>query len=164
MSESLVIAATGHRPKYCPCKYKENHPWLNDLKNRLYADLGAGYNSGQIQYLITGMAIGFDTWIAEVALELGIPVHAYIPFAGQENRWPTSSKEKYKDIISKSQNVVTISKEYHPKAFIERDKAMVDNCNMVMALLNPVVEEGGTFYTVKYAVSKKLKVENYWRD
>ena len=52
MSKPLVIAATGHRPKYCPCKYKENHPWLDDLKNRLYADLDVGYNSGQIDYLI----------------------------------------------------------------------------------------------------------------
>lgn len=164
MSKPLVIAATGHRPKYCPCKYKENHPWLDDLKNRLYADLDVGYNSGQIDFLITGMAIGFDTWIAEVALELDIPIHAYIPFTGQESQWPTSSKEKYRDIISKSAKVVTLNKEYHPRAFTERDKAMVDNADMVMALLNPMAEEGGTFYTVKYAMSKKLKVENYWKD
>lgn len=160
----MIIAATGHRPKYCPCKYNEKHPWLKDLKNRLYADLDVGYNSGQIDYLITGMAIGFDTWIAEVALELGIPIHAYVPFPNQDSTWFSSSKEKYKEILGKAENVVIVSKEYHPKVFFERDKAMVDKADMIMALLNPLAEEGGTFYTVKYAQSKKLKIENYWRD
>jgi len=158
------IAGTGHRPKYCPCKYNDNHPWLKDLKNRLYCDLDVGYNSGQISHIITGMAVGFDTWLAEVAIELEIPIHCYIPFKGQESAWPTSTKEKYNQIIGKAEKIVVLHDQYKPSAFTERDRAMVDNCDMVFALLNPLAEEGGTFYTVKYAMSKKIKIQNYWND
>jgi len=28
----MIICGTGHRPKFCPCKYKDVHPWLDKLK------------------------------------------------------------------------------------------------------------------------------------
>lgn len=155
---------TGHRPKFCPCKYREDHPWLVDLKSRLYADLDVGWSTGQIDVVITGMAIGWDTWLAEVALEVGIPVHAYVPFEGQGDRWPTKTKEKYMSILDRCDDVRYISKTYSQQAFLRRDRAMVDDSQLVLALLNPIVDEGGTYYTVKYAQEKKKDIINYWVD
>lgn len=160
----LVIAGTGHRPKFCPCKYDDRHPWLKKLKNDLYADLDIGWNTGKIGGVISGMAIGWDTWIAEVALEIGIPVSAYVPFEGQGSKWPTKTKENYERIIEQCKDVRFLSQSYHPQAFFKRDRAMVDDCDMVFALLNPMADEGGTFYTVKYAKENNKQIENYWRD
>lgn len=163
-THDLVIAGTGHRPKYCPCKYNEKHPWLIDLKNRLYADLDVGWNTGRVSSIITGMAIGWDTWLAEVALDVGIPVQAYVPFESQGEKWPAKTKENYNKILDQCQNVLFISKTYNPQVFFKRDRAMIDDCDLVFSLLNPLADAGGTYYTVQYAKENKKPIENYWRD
>lgn len=162
--KGIIIAGTGHRPVYCPCKYDENHPWLKDLKRRLYADLDVGWNSQQIERIVCGGAIGFDTWLAEVALDVGIPIHVYVPFKGQESKWPPKAQDKYHDILSKAEKVVYVSESYSNKAFFDRDKAMVDNCDLIFALLDPQNMDSGTGHTVSYAKTKGVEIENYWRD
>ena len=156
----MIICGTGHRPKFCPCKYKEDHPWLNKLKE----DLAIAYKEDGVTTVISGMAIGFDTWIAQVALSLDIPVHAYVPFKGQGSQWPTSSRKEYERILSLSEKVVYISDTYSNEAFLKRDRAMVDAADEVYALLNPESTSGGTFYTVKYAKDNNKPITHFWRD
>lgn len=81
----MIIAGTGHRPKYCPCKYNDSHEWLVKLK----ADLAETLKKNKPEAVIGGMAIGWDTWLVQVALELKIPVYAYVPFREQGKKWPT---------------------------------------------------------------------------
>ena len=156
----MIIAGTGHRPKYCPCKYDEDHEWFQQLKSRLMTAFSQ-YDS-VIEHVISGMAIGWDTWIAEIALECDLPVHAYVPFRGQGSKWPPSSQKRYRDILDKADHVLYVSEEYSHDAFLKRDRAMVDAATNVFSLLNPVVEKGGTFYTVNYAKSNKVPVTNFW--
>lgn len=160
----MIVCGTGHRPKYCPCKYNEKHPWLLDLKQRLYADLEIGYSTGQIDTVISGMAIGWDTWLAETALEVGIPVWAYVPFKGQGDRWPTKTKQVYDSILERAEKVKYISEQYSQQSFLKRDREMVDDSGLVLALLNPLADEGGTYYTVRYAQDKNKEIINYWVD
>lgn len=157
---NLIVAGTGHRPKYCPCKYQENHSWLLDLKSRLKFSL----SQLNPRAVISGMAIGWDTWLAQVALELGIPVWAYVPFKGQGAKWPSSSKKEYDRILKESEKIIYISEEYHSDAFLKRDREMVDNASIVYALWNPQALSGGTYYTVNYANDNLVKVVNFWRD
>lgn len=162
----MIIAGTGHRPEYCPCKYKESHPWLNDLKNRLSYYLGIwNHTIGDEDLIIrTGMAIGWDTWLAETALEMDLEIHAFVPFPGQEKAWPTKSREKYQKILDKSKEVCYTADKYHPRVFLDRDDAMITGVDKVVALLNPEAESGGTYYTVKKAESMNLEVINFWKD
>jgi uncharacterized phage-like protein YoqJ len=154
----MIVAGTGHRPKFCPCKYKNNHEWLIKLRKNLDQKL----LSEQVSTIISGMAIGWDTWIAESAISLGIPVHAYVPFRGQESKWPSDSRKTYESILGASEKVIYVNEEYSEGAFLERDRAMVDNCDHVFCLLNPEFNSGGTFYTVNYAKAKRLPVTNFW--
>jgi uncharacterized phage-like protein YoqJ len=154
----MIVAGTGHRPKFCPCKYKNNHPWLNQLKENLRQKL----ISDQVSTIISGMAIGWDTWIAQVAIDMGLPVHAYVPFRDQGSQWPSDSLNEYKRILGASEKVIFISEEYSNEAFLKRDRAMVDNCDHVYSLLDPACTSGGTFYTVAYAKSKNIPVTNFW--
>lgn len=156
----MVIAGTGHRPKYCPCLYDETHPWLLNLKS-LIKDKLVEKNPSAV---ISGMAIGFDTWLAEVALDLKIPLWAYIPFKGQHLKWPSESKERYESILDRSEKSRIMLDRYYPYAFIVRDETMVNDCDLVFALLNPAVQSGGTFYTVNYAHKKKKEVINLWKS
>lgn len=155
----MIVCGTGHRPRFCPCKYKENHPWLLELREKISLQLSTENN---IKAIISGMAIGWDTWLAQEALKLKIPVWAYVPFKSQGSQWPTSSKKEYERILSLSEKVLYISEEYSNEAFLKRDRAMVDNSDHVYSLLNPESTSGGTFYTVQYAKGKNKPITNFW--
>lgn len=154
----MIVAGTGHRPKFLPCKYKEKHPWLLNLKDRTAAklvELGA-------TEIISGAAIGWDTWLAQVALELNLKLHMYIPFVGQEKKWPTASRKEYERLVERAFAVHYISADYSTEAFLKRDREMVNDAHLILALWNPEVTEGGTYYTVNYAKQKGKPVWNMW--
>ena len=109
------------------------------------------------------MAIGFDTWLAEAALKANLNVHAYVPFREQGSKWPSKSRAKYNEILEAAKEVRYINEEYSSKAFLERDRAMIDAADHVYALLSPEVTSGGTFYTVNYAQEQGKPVTNFWR-
>lgn len=164
----MYIAGTGHRPKYCPCKYNENHPWLvklkSDLELRLAEIVDNHYEfSNSLIVIRTGGAIGWDTWLAQVALKMGLPLHLYLPFPGQESNWPSDSRKEYERIKSLATNVVYSSETYYPEVFLKRDIDMITGCGKILALLNPEATSGGTFYTVNKAKELGISVENFWR-
>jgi hypothetical protein len=86
----MIIAGTGHRPQFCPCGFDENHIWLTRLKYKLAFKLGVKNPTA----IVSGMAIGWDTWLAEMAIDLGIPLHAYVPFKGAGRQLARGSKKK----------------------------------------------------------------------
>jgi uncharacterized phage-like protein YoqJ len=154
----MIVAGTGHRPKYLPCKYNEKHPWLLDLKTNTaekLIELGA-------TDVISGAALGFDTWLAQVALELNLRLHMYIPFKEQGKNWPRASKAEYNRLLSLAYDYRYISDDYSDEAFLKRDRAMVNDADIILALWDPEVKQGGTFYTVNYAKQKGKPVWNLW--
>lgn len=154
----MKITGTGHRPKYMPCGYDEYHPWAIKIKKNLQQEL----EEIQPALVITGMAIGWDTWLAETAINLHIPIHCYIPFLGQGNNWPNIARQRYGSILNRAAEVIYIQEEYTIDCFFKRDEAMIDNCDMVFALLNPEACSGGTYYTVNYALKHNKVVKNFW--
>lgn len=156
----MIIAGTGHRPQYCPCKFDESHPWLEDLKMRVSEWL----DRHQPTAVISGMAIGWDTWLAQVAQAKGIPVWAYVPFKNQGSKWPPPARLAYNEILRKSEIVTYLSDEYYPDVFLARDRAMVEDADYIYSLLNPEAKSGGTYYTVQYAKKQNKTGKNFWRD
>ncbi len=154
----MIIAGTGHRPSYCPCLYDKQHPWLISLRGRIKNKL---IETGP-ELVISGMAIGFDTWLAQEAIKLKIPLSCYVPFIGQGSNWPDESRLEYERILDNAYEVKFISEKYSKQAFLKRDEAMVDNCDKVMALYNPIVKTGGTYHTVTYAIKKHKEIINVW--
>src|SRR5690349_15274598 len=96
-----VVCGTGHRPQDLPCKWDKKHPWkLNKLKqieNLLREEPPAK--------AISGMALGFDSWLAYVAIKLGIPLSCYVPFKGQESRWSDEQKKFYHKTLDLADSV-----------------------------------------------------------
>lgn len=155
----MIVAGTGHRPKYCPCKYKENHPWLTKLKYRLIDKI----KSDEPELIISGMAIGWDTWLAKAALYMGIPLHAYVPFPESSSHWPKKSRETFDSILEAANEVYYISDSYSPEVFLTRDLAMVKNADIMWALWNPEIESGGTYATIQMAKKEDKDIYNFWR-
>jgi uncharacterized phage-like protein YoqJ len=151
-----VIAGTGHRPVslggYGP-----------DARIRL-----AEFAIEQLQELkprkvISGMAIGWDTALAQAALSLRIPYIAAIPFFGQEKLWSHADQQMYLKLVQDASEVVIVCQggfESHKMQI--RNRWMVDRCDLVLALWNG--RAGGTGNCVRYVEERRRAMKNVWKE
>lgn len=102
------------------------------------------------QVAISGMALGVDTWWAEIALERGVALHAYVPFPTQASRWPAAAQDRYRGLLELAAEVVTIAPTYRRRVFQERNEAMVDACDVLVGVWDGR-HTGGTWNCLEYA-------------
>lgn len=158
------VALTGHRPKFCPCLYDKSHPWLADLKKRLLA----GIQAVKPRVIISGMALGMDTWGAQAVryarkeLGMDIELHCYVPCKNFCAKWNKEDQDEYHSLLDEAMVIKYISREYTKSCCVQRDQAMVDNCDEVWSLLNPEAKSGGTYTTVQMAKKQDKTVTNFW--
>lgn len=145
---------TGHRPEKLG-GYKPN-PIQNWVIEQLDALLKRALHSDPKVEVISGMALGADQWWATCAIRQGIPVHAFIPFEGYYLKWPETSMETYKQILSQCVEV----KICCPPGY-QAEKMQIRNELMVMAATHHVAiwdgSSGGTANAVKYIKQQGLK-------
>ena len=82
----MKIMITGHRPSKLG-GYGTN-PIRTKINNWMHTTLTECKKKWPNIEVISGMALGVDQWWAHQARLLQIPFHAYVPFKGQEGRWP----------------------------------------------------------------------------
>lgn len=96
------------------------------------------------------MALGVDQDFAQISIELAIPFTAALPFIGQEDRWPESSRKYYEWLLERADDVVVVSPGGYSAAKMQvRNEWMVDNCDHLVAVWDG--SEGGTGNCVRYA-------------
>jgi len=156
-----VIAGTGHRPDklggYKDVIFRKTYQLAFDSLNEWKSN---------IDVVISGGALGWDTALALAAIDLDIKLICALPFKGQESRWPRASQEKYNEILNKSDEIVYVCEDgYAPWKMQVRNEWMVNHCDIVLALWNG--SPGGTGNCIKYAkkVNKPIKnVWDYWEE
>ena len=151
----MLIAATGHRPNkiggYSPAAYR-----------KLVALAEAYLRLAKPSGIISGMALGWDQAWADAGLNIGIPVHAAVPFAGQESRWPLESQKNFKRIVDQCKTVTIVCKGAYSAAKMQtRNEWMVDKADRVCALWDG--SSGGTGNCVRYAESVDKQIDNVWQ-
>jgi uncharacterized phage-like protein YoqJ len=145
----MKLAVTGHRPTKIG-GYDPNNPirvaireWLEHQVQLLKPSTG-----------ISGMALGVDQDFAKVCIAKAIPLIAAIPFVGQENAWPDSSRRVYYDILKKAKETVVVCQGgYAASKMQKRNEWMVDNCDVLLAVWDGT--SGGTSNCVRYATKVK---------
>lgn len=157
----MIISGTGHRPNKL---FKSNYYSLeNRIKLKEFAKDKICEIRPRVTLVISGMAQGWDWALAEAAVELNIPFDAYIPFTGQESRWPKHTQEEYRNLLDKARNIKNIGGEgYAVYKMQNRNIAMVDDCESVLALWNGT--KGGTGNCIDYAKSINKDIINIWDD
>ncbi len=147
----MIIAGTGHRSDKLPDKktgYKLPNPTyikICQATDKLLREL-------KPEKVISGMALGFDQYLASVAIKLGIPVIAAVPFKGQECKWPAQSQKAYNKLLSLVSEIVIVSEgEYSAAKMQIRNEWMVNRADAVIACWDG--SNGGTCNCVKYAES-----------
>ncbi|MBQ2896952.1 MAG: DUF1273 family protein [Clostridia bacterium] len=161
MDINKTCCFTGKRPQSLPFGFNESARECIDLKNKLFDQIEiailAGYNT-----FISGMALGVDLWAAEAVLELKksypeVRLICAIPYKNQSYSWNRAQKKRYKSCIKLSDEQVILNKSYTKDCYFERNKYMVDNSSLVIAVCdNPPT--GGTAHTLNYAKRSHKKI------
>lgn len=152
----MIIGITGHRPQSIG-GFK-----ANPLQDRVKLAIHEFLKENKPELIITGMALGVDTWAAQSAIELGIPFEAAIPFADQFNRWPEDSVKEYKRLLELAAKVTIVSPGgFSAEKMHIRNMYIVQKCNLLLAVYNGQ-RSGGTFQAVEFAksVNKPIHVIN----
>lgn len=152
----MIIAATGHRPNKLG-----GYGVAAQMKLRFIAT--EYLNRVKPESVICGMALGWDQAVGFAAVGLGIPVHAAVPFEGQELAWPLESQYEYRSLIACcASRTVVFPGGYCAYAMQMRNEWMVDRCNRVMAMWDG--SAGGTANCIKYAVKRGVTIDNLFEQ
>lgn len=153
------VAFTGYRPEKLPF-FGEDDPLLAELLNRIREQIVKLIKDGAENF-ISGMALGCDTYCAEIVLDLqkqypNITLTAAVPCADQASRWSKAQQERYRELLEKCNDKVILAEHYYRGCMQKRNRYMVDNCDVLIAIYDG--KSGGTMNAVNYAksVSRKL--------
>lgn len=151
----MIICGTGHRPDKLGGYDRQAILRLQILASRWLS------LHPEVEVVISGMALGWDTALAYSGLRAGCRLIAAVPFEGQESRWPKESQELYKELLLQATQVVYVSEpSYAVWKMQKRNEWMVDASDRVLALWNG--SKGGTHNCVKYAEKKGKPIVNLW--
>lgn len=151
---------TGHRPTKLPWGFDENDPRCAALKERIF-DVAEALYTGGITHFICGMAQGCDMFFCEEIIKLrdehpAITLEAAIPCESQAERWPERERRRYFRLLAQCDSVNLVQKEYSRECMIKRNKYMVDNSSVLIAVYDGA--SGGTMQTVRYAQKRLLEI------
>ena len=73
-----------------------------------------------------------------------------LPFKGQADKWATSARELYYNILAQADTVTYTSEDYQDGCMLERNRYLVDHAAYLLAIYNGEWR-GGTAATVRYA-------------
>ena len=151
----MIIGFTGHRPRFLPGNYSPaTYRALSITADFLLSHY-------RPQAVISGMALGWDTAVAECAINRGIELIAAIPFEGQEKRWFKADRDKYWQLLNRASHIEIVKNDgYSIQAMQLRNQYIVDNCHCLMALCNRTT--GGTRDCINYALSVNRPTFNCW--
>jgi uncharacterized phage-like protein YoqJ len=154
----MILGVTGHRPDKLG-DWDPLHPVVARVKKGLRDAIATNWP----EHLVTGMALGTDTWAAETCLELGVPFIAALPCDDMTAMWRPFAKERWFTLCSKAKEVVVVSPgPYKPWKMQKRNEWVVDHCDVLMSVFDG--SPGGTYNCLEYAAQVgRALIEVAWR-
>ena len=153
-SRGRTCAFTGPRPKKLPWRYDESAPACLLLKSTLAEQIKELADKG-VEHFLSGGAEGVDLYAAEAVLALresnpAVKLYCVLPYRGQADRWPDTSKKQYCAVLERADVIAYVSQTYHKDCMLERNRFMADFASVLLAVYNGE-QRGGTAATVRYA-------------
>lgn len=149
----MILGITGHRSGKMG-GFKIPNPTYNFVMDETQKNI----LELKPEKIITGLAIGFDTWVAELCIKLNIPFIAATPFIGQERFWPQETQQYYHKLLEHANTIEVVS----PGGFASwkmqaRNQWIVNNSDMMLAAFDSS-QKGGTANCVAYAIEQKKQL------
>ena len=165
---SFKCCFTGYRPAKFPFKLSCGDTGYVEFENDLISEILRLTTDG-CNTFYTGMAMGFDIIAAEVVSllkvarpDLKIKLVCVLPYENQGESFGDFWKEKFFNVLSKADEKIVISENYHKGCYQMRNEYMVDNCDLVLTWYDG--KAGGTRNTLDYAIEKGRKVINICKN
>jgi len=162
----LTVCFTGHRPD--KLGGYENNPTQRNTRQALETIIKDLVNKNDFVEFISGMAVGVDTWAAIEVLKVKlynpdkVSLKLALPFVGQQNKWPLTSQMQWLEVYRAANSVYFVDEEgYAPWKLLNRNKWMVDNSDLVVAVWSGY-RKGGTAHCIRYASKKNKEIVNLW--
>ena len=119
-----------------------------------------------VRYFGVGGAVGFDMLAAEYLLKLKahqehqIRIISVLPYPAwrETTDWNDELRAREEKILTACDKVVYVRQEYEKNVFLLRDRKLVDGSAYCVSYCNR--PGTGTAYTVKYALSRGVRVYN----
>lgn len=125
--QSKKCAFTGHRPQFLPFGFDESDERCIALKSAMQERIVALIENEGVTHFITGMALGVDTFAAEIVLNLKtkyphIILESAIPCETQAVKWSVAARERYYSIAAKCDKETMLQRKYTPDCMEKRNK------------------------------------------
>ena len=166
LNKNTTVCFSGHRSERLP-KSKDE---LDELSILIYEEIDKAVNDG-FDTFIFGACYGFDLMCAEMVLLRQMVVKqsdpkcirliAAVPFKEQSAKWSKRNQELYLNIISKCDEVITISAKFSMNCYRKRNRYMVDNSSRLICYYDGC--SSGTGNTVNYAKQQGCEIINLYR-
>jgi uncharacterized phage-like protein YoqJ len=154
----MIICGTGHRPNKLG-----GYGLENEIKISKFAIEYLAINRDEIDFVISGGALGWDTALAHAAHSVRIPYCMALPFRGFESRWPVDSQKYLDALMTMADDIHYVCEDgYAPWKMQKRNEWMVDKADSVLALWNGT--DGGTANCVRYAEKVGKPITNLWSE
>lgn len=159
--ENKTVFFSGHRPEKLPNEGDEYSSVINRLKSILYKEICYSVKDGYCNFM-TGLARGVDSWAAEMILQIkvhnpNVKLICVKPFEEHGKNWKGYDKWRLSHALEKADEIITISTEYKKGCLKERNQYMVDNADMLIAVVENY--RSGTGQTIRLANTKGLAVK-----
>lgn len=150
----MIVAASGHRPPKLGGYHDEPRVKATALAVEWIKE-------HHPTTLIVGMALGWDTAVAQAAIICDVPYIAALPFIGQETAWHEPDRDRFDLLLKYAESTVVVSPGTYTKGKMHaRNRWMVDHAQRMLVLFDGTA--GGTSNCVEYAHSKGVPVSNLW--
>ena len=146
---------TGHRN----IPAQEEKALRGKLREQALALLEKGFDT-----FLVGGAVGFDMLAAEVLLDLrekegkALRLVSRLPYPEWRETWSAENRNREERILRGSDEVSFSGKMDRRRAYLERDRRMVDESSFCVAWCTR--KAGGTAYTIRYAMKQGVPVTN----
>ena len=109
-----------------------------------------------VTHFISGMALGIDTYAAEIVLDLKsqfpfITLECAIPCETQAAKWSERYRNRYFRIIERCDKETMLQRHYSSDCMQKRNRYMVEHADLILAVWDG--QPSGTGMTVTYAHS-----------
>lgn len=106
------------------------------------------------EVVITGGALGVDTWAAFAALNEGLQLITYVPFPQQADDWTPAERRKYQEMLDASKEVRVFGETPDNRLYFARNHAIVDDSDITLAITTSRSGRSGSIATAQYALSR----------
>lgn len=160
-----TVAFSGHRANRIAKFTTDRQRFFINVAHNTWAAIEEFCIKKGYHTFLSGMADGFDIIAAEEVLRLKkeypyIRLKCVIPFKGQADRYTEAYKQRYNNILAQADEVVTLSENYFEGCFLCRNDYLLNNSAFLMVYYDALAPVGGTYYTLKNAVERKMNFVN----